>query len=45
MLLATRAILQLAAQDSKITAEMRRLVFVPTETGGIKPPCELYDPR
>lgn len=45
MLLASRAILQLAAQDSKITAEMRRLVFVPTDKGGIKAPCELYDPR
>jgi hypothetical protein len=45
MLLATRAILQLAAQDGTITAEMRQLVFVPTATGGLKAPCELYDPR
>ena len=45
MLLATRAILQLAAQDGTITAEMRRLVFVPTDIGGSRAPCELYDPR
>jgi hypothetical protein len=45
MLFASRAILQLAEQDGGITAEMRRLPFVSTSKGGVRSPCELYDPR
>lgn len=45
MLAATRTLLQLAAEDSGITAHMRRLEYVATAGGGLSAPSELYDPR
>lgn len=45
MLGATRALLQLAAEDASITAHMRGLAFVATAGGGLSAPSALYDPR
>jgi hypothetical protein len=36
---------QLAAQDKALPAQLTMLPFVPTASGALRPPSQLYDPR